>query len=63
LGIITIRKYIYQFYEELAHEYQNPNIITDNVRIEMNDEIISLLNNNYNILIFLRDYYNTKCNK
>lgn len=55
LGIKTIRLFIYQFYEELAHEYQSQ--ITNNVKIEMNDELINTLNNNYNMLILVRNYF------
>jgi hypothetical protein len=55
LGIKIIRIYIYQFYEELAHEYQSQ--ITNNVKIEMNDELINTLNNNYNMLILVRNYF------
>ena len=58
LGIKIIRIYIYQFYEELAHEYQSSDITTDNLIIEMNDKEITTLNYNYNMLSLVKEYFN-----
>ena len=59
LGIKKAKIYAYEFYEELAHEYQKPD--SDNIKIEINEKTIQKLFDNYNMLNLVREF--VKSNK
>ena len=54
LGIKKAKIYAYEFYEELAHEYQKPD--SDNIKIEINEKTIQKLFDNYNMLNLVREF-------
>jgi hypothetical protein len=54
LGIIKAKIYAYEFYEELAHEYQKPD--SNNIKIEINEKTIQKLFDNSNMLNLVREF-------
>ena len=54
LGIIKAKIYAYEFYEELAHEYQKPE--SNKVKIEINSKTTQKLFDNYNMLNIVREF-------
>ena len=54
LGIVKAKIYAYEFYEELAHEYQKPE--SNNIKIEINSKITQKLFDNYNMLNIVREF-------
>ncbi len=54
LGIVKAKIYAYEFYEELAHEYQKPE--SNKVKIEINSKTTQKLFDNYNMLNIVREF-------
>ena len=54
LGIKKASIYAYEFYEELAHEYQKPD--SNNIKININQKTIQKLFDNYNMLNLVREF-------
>jgi hypothetical protein len=54
LGIKKAKIYAYEFYEELAHEYQKPE--SNKVKIEINSKTTQKLFDNYNMLNIVREF-------